>query len=284
MRLAALGALIAALAAQLCAEEPPAREPMERKAAEEFLAGVVEARRGVKTITATFAETKESVVLLGESRSRGVLRVVRPDSVRRDVVHPSRSAIILVGARGWLCVPGTKDVAFDLSKGRGQNVAGVILGLLVAESFELAELEKRFHVAAFAAAGLPAIGSAAAGELVLELKPSEKELAERLPVIRIFFPPKAVWPRRVEWETAEGDRLADEFTVETSGGEIPPGVFSPPVDWEEKLPACTPKPAASSAGAAAPAAAAGPAGEGREPAKEAPAPAPVPVSPGGRAD
>jgi len=227
MRLpAAALALVAALAAQLCAGEPPAREPMDRKAAEEFLAGVVEARKGVKTVTATFAETKESVILLGESRSGGVLRVVRPDSVRRDVVRPSRSAIILVGARGWLCVPGSKDIAFDLSKGRGQNVAGVILGLLVAESFDLVELEKRFHVAAFAAAG----------ELVLELKPVEKELAEKLPIIRIFFQPKAVWPRRVEWETAEGDRLADEFAVVPAAGEIPPGIFSPPVDWDEKLP------------------------------------------------
>ena len=233
MRPLVLSAVVAgALAAGTArgGEEPRPR-PMGRKNAREFLAGVVKARAEVETVSAEFTDIQRSFILEDETRAKGYLRMKKPDCVRRDILSPSRSLIILRAGSGWFCQPKQKPRAFNLDNSKGKDAAGTIFRLLMAESFELSEIEKRFEVKTFA------VGE----DLMLDMRPKEKSLAEDMPVIRITFARRGVWPRRVEWESRDGDVTTDTFDEPAVNGEIPDGIFSVPIKWDEKLPPDAPK-------------------------------------------
>jgi len=220
---AAAAAVILALSA--AAAEEPKHSPMKREAAEKFLETIVAARAEVKTIAARFKHTSTSFLLAEPTVSKGYLRVRKPDWIRRDILEPSRSALVLKASAGAFCQPGQKPRTFDLNETKGSDVAGTILRLLIGEKFDLTELEKRFGVKTFA------VGD----DLMLELKPKEQALAEKLPVLRITFRPKGIWPKRVEWESRDGDSFADEFGEPAVDSELPDAVFSAQVNWKEKL-------------------------------------------------
>jgi len=229
---AAAVAVILALPA--VAAEEPKRSPMKREAAGKFLETVVAARAEVKTIAAGFEHKSVSFLLAEPTVSKGYLRIRKPDWIRRDILDPSRSALVLRASAGAFCQPGQKPRNFDLNETKGSDVAGTILRLLIGEKFDLAELEKRFGVKTFA------VGD----DLMLELKPKEQALAEKLPVLRITFRPKSIWPKRVEWESRDGDSFADEFGEPAVNRELPDAVFSAQVNWKEKLPSASADPEA----------------------------------------
>jgi len=232
------GRLVAAVAAAVTAvmlasssgaagaAEAPKPSPMKREAAVKFLEGVVDARAELKTIATSFKHTAVSFLLAEPSVSKGYLRIRKPDWVRRDILEPSRSALVLRGTVCAFCQPRQKPRKFDLKDTKGSDVAGTILRLLTAEKFELTEIEKRFDVKTFS------VGR----DLMLEMKPKEQALADKLPVLRITFAPKGIWPKRVEWESLDGDSFTDEFGEPKINSELPDPVFSDKVNWKEKLP------------------------------------------------
>ncbi len=223
-RFIALATAVAALAAPALAGE--AGKAISREEAQAFLAPGLEARSKMKTLAARITNTKESVILLEKTVSLGYLRVKKPDSFRRDIVKPSRSAVMLAGNTGHFCLKGKKARAFDLSKSRGASASGAIFKLLVSDGFDLGDLEKRFAVKA----------TMKGADMVLELTPKDEQLAEQVSVLAITFAKGAVWPKSVMWETADGDIVSDEFSGVVVDGPVRDSTFKPPVNWKEDIP------------------------------------------------
>ena len=130
----------------------------------------------IKTLQATFVQTKRLALFKSEVASKGRLAFARPGRLRWELLPPDASVLVVRGKRAELRVPGEKPRIMDLS-------ANKTLGVLVEQLMvwlgvrPVADLKRWYHVDQTGTGGRPR----------LVLRPKSGALKKRLARVELGF-------------------------------------------------------------------------------------------------
>ncbi len=180
----------------------PAEGKLSRERLQEFFHAVEAAQKDSHGFRAKMKNEKESIFSDDPITSTGRIWYWKPDKLRREVLSPSKSILVLNGYKVWIFfVEEREGERFDLSRHRaGKQLDSYIHGL----TFDLDKIEKKYDVTAEREKDSPFVRV----ELVT------RELAGEAVVkqTRLWFKEGCPWPVKWESTSLDDDVSLDEYT------------------------------------------------------------------------
>jgi outer membrane lipoprotein-sorting protein len=156
----------------------------------------------VRTVSATFVETRHSPLLKSPLVSRGTLTYRRPDQLEKVVVSPHKERIALQGDR--LTIDSAAAGRREIELGPGASgIAALIEAVRATRAGDLARLERDFDV----------VVSGTLDDWQLRLKPRAANVAQYVNAIGVWGSGARL--RRVEVWEATGDRTVMDIDEAT---------------------------------------------------------------------
>jgi len=170
-----------------------------------------EREKSLKTLTATFVQTKKSVLLKDPLKSEGTLYYEAADKMLFKIVQPSRALILMKSRKLLTYYP-------DLARGKerfiGRNVLKEYFG--VGRSVE--ELYKQYTI--------KIIDKSAEGTYRLQLHPKIKAIAKRIEVIELEVTEGKWLPELIYFRQKKGDYTSIRLEYTSLNQPLPAGIFS----------------------------------------------------------
>jgi outer membrane lipoprotein-sorting protein len=182
------------------------------------LKSLEQAGRGLKTMKATFVETKVLVILNEKQETRGTVALQVPGRFRWDYTAPQQSVTLVKDGRFARYFPQTKQVFRGAAKGEADLLVGFGPGA--------AGLGQKYDVTLV---GEEAVGGAAAH--VLDLKPKREQAVSSLfSAIRLWVDKTRFIPLQTRLTEPTGDHTTVRFENVATNSPLPAST------WELKLP------------------------------------------------
>ena len=180
----------------------PAEGKLSREGLQRFFRRIEAAQKNSRGFLARMRNEKRSTLIEDVAVSKGRIWYEKPDKLRREVLSPSRSVLVLNGYKVWIYFPEEREgERFDLSRHRaGKQLDSYIHGL----TFDLDEIEKIYDVLAEREKDPPYVR--------VELK--TKEITDETVVkrTRLWFRQGCPWPVKWESTSVDDDVSLDEYT------------------------------------------------------------------------
>jgi len=177
---------------------------------------VARARRGMRTMVATFEQVRRIGLLSTDVRSRGELTLVAPDRLRWELLPPD-AMTYWVGPEGVSFAGGTaREHARRGAAGAMGRVLDDWLQLLAGDP---SSLEDRYRVRVTPTDG---------GAVTIEARPRDRALRRVLRRFELTLGPDARTPQRVAIEESDVDHVRIRFTHVDFDVPVDPARMQPP--------------------------------------------------------
>lgn len=179
------------------------------------LARIAKARADIRTLRASFEQTRIIGLLASEVKSTGKLTLVRPDRLRWDLSPPDE-VTYWIGPEGLAMA--NSDGVTKVGKAAAGRFAAVLADLMVMLGGDMKSLEKRYRLEA----------SEEDGKLVLTATPTAKDVKKHVAKLRLRAAEKLWQVRRIEIHEKNGDQSLIDFRAFVKNEPVEPRMMKPP--------------------------------------------------------
>ncbi len=176
---------------------------------------VTKARAKIKTLQASFAQTRVIGLLASEVKSKGKLTLVRPDRLRWDLFPPD-DVTYWIGPEGLAMK--NKDGVTKIGKASANKFAAVLGDLMVMLGGDMKKLKKRYELTVVEDDD----------KLELTAKPKAKEVKKHIARLKLFTDGDASVVRSVEIHEKSGDKSFIVFGAYEKNKKVKDKEMKPP--------------------------------------------------------